>query len=297
VPAPRAKCPNCGEPHARRAKFCPECGTRLAGGKSDTATALLEEAPPAETGPVPVNVTSAAPRLFGVTPPLLVFVLGVAALTIAIVLLIAGEWLPALLSLAAALLLFAAFAEVARRKPGGAVVRASAGALGAVRARAGFAVDSIATRSRAGREIARARRELLELGWARERLIRDLGEAVYSDDEKGTKRFRGELAELDTRVERKEGEMATIAAEAQERLLRGRLEIQPTQMVEVPEPPRPTPEPQIPAPDPGPPTPVPVPEPSPTPVPEPYPPPDEATPPEPARIPEPGPLGHKRKKK
>jgi hypothetical protein len=129
--------------------------------------------------------------------------------------------------------------------------------------------------------------------------LRALGEAVYGNDRKGTKRLRDELAELDARIERKETEMATIAAEARERIESARLQVQPTEMVEIPEPPSPTPGPDtpIPAPDPGPPTPVPVPEPSPTPVPEPYPPPDEATPPEPARIPEPGPLNEAGEKK
>lgn len=246
------------------------------------------ETPPTETGPVPVDVSSVEPRLFGVTPPTAVFALGVAALGAGAVLLAGGRWLAGALAVVAALLLLAAFFQVARRKPDGVVARATAGALGTVRARAGYAVDAVATRSRAGRELVRARQELLDLGAERERRLRELGEAVYGGDRKGTRRFRGELAELDARIERKEAEMATIAADAQERLERARLQVQPTEMVEIPEPPSPTPDPD-PSPTPEPPRPVPEPGPIP-PVPEPYPPPDEATPPEPARIPEPGPL-------
>jgi hypothetical protein len=161
-------------------------------------------------------------------------------------------------------------------------------ALGNLRARAAHSVEALATRSRARRDVLRVRQELLELGGERERRLRELGQAVYDDDRKGTKRLRAELSELDARIERKEAEMATIEAEAQERIEQGRLEVQPTQMVEIPEPPSPNPSPD----------PAPVPEPGPpTPVPEPYPPPDEATPPEPARIPEPGPLGDAREKK
>jgi uncharacterized protein YdcH (DUF465 family) len=297
VPERAPECPNCGATPPRRARFCPECGTRLEAGDSPADTAVLE-APLTETGPVPVDVSAAEPRWFGVTPPMLVFALAVAALAVAALLLATGHLLPGLLSLAAALLLFVAFAEVVQRKPEGAAARISAGTIGAARARAGYAVDAIATRSRAAREIGRVRRELLGFGGTRERLLRELGESVYRDDRKGTKRLRAELAELDVQIESKEGEMATIAAEARERMQRARLQVQPTELVEVPEPPRPSPDPSpIPAPDPGPPTPAPVPEPSPTPVPEPYPPPDEATPPEPAQVPEPGPLGRKRKKK
>ena len=69
-----------------------------------------------------------------------------------------------------------------------------------------------------------------------------------------------------------------------ERIRPGQLEVQPTDMVQVPEP--------YPPPDEGsPPAPAPVPEPTPAPVPEPYPPPDEGTPPSVPDVPEPGPLG------
>jgi hypothetical protein len=248
---------------------------------------------------VPLSVSSVEPRLFGVTPPMAVLVLGVAALVVGGVLLATGRWQPGALALGAALVLLATFAGVARRKPDGIVARASAGALGTVRARAGYAVDALATRSRAGRELTRARRQLLDLGAERERGLRELGEAVYGNDRKGTKRLRAELAELDARIERKETEMATIASDARDRLERARLQVQSTEMVEIPEPPSPspspTPEPPSPVPEPGPIPPVPEPGPIP-PVPEPYPPPDEATPPEPARIPEPGPLDDAREK-
>jgi hypothetical protein len=292
-----ASCGHCGAPVPAGARFCPECGTRV-GDQRDASTAVLDT-PPSETGPVPVTVSATEPRLFGVTPPMGVFALAIAALAVAVLLLATAHWLPGALTLGAAVLLLAAFAEVARRKPGGAVARVSAGVLGRVRARAGYAVDALATRSRAARQLAQVRQQLVDLDADRERGLRALGEAVYRDDRKGTKRLRAELVELDARVERKETEMATIAAEARERIESARLQVQPTEMVEIPEPPRPepSPEPPIPAPDPGPPTPAPVPEPSPTPIPEPYPPPDEATPPQPARIPEPGPLDEQRDEK
>ena len=287
-----SSCGNCGASVPQGARFCPECGTRLAG---KNTTAVL--ATPPETDPGPATFTRSEPRLFGVTPPMAVFALGIAVLAVAVLLLATARWLPGALTLGAAVLLLAAFAEVARRKPDGAVARASAGALGRVRARAGYAVDAFATRSRASRALAEGRRQLVELGARREQSLHALGEAVYREDRRGTKRLRAELAELDTTIEQKEAEMASIAAEARERIASARLQGQPTEMVEIPEPPQPpTPGPNpdpIPAPDPGPPTPAPVPEPSPTPVPEPYPPPDEATPPQPARIPEPGPLDEK----
>jgi hypothetical protein len=211
----RGSCPNCGATPPKRARFCPECGTRL-DAEAEGDTAVLPSAPAAEEAP-PAS---------------------------------------------------AAFSRL--------------------RDRARNAVDALATRSRARRVVLRVRRELLDLGEERERRLRELGEAVYAQDRKGTNRLRAELSELDARIEEREAEMGTIRAEAQERIARSRLEVQPTEMVEIPEPPSPHP-----SPDP-PPVPDPVP---PTPVPEPYPPPDEATPPEPARIPEPGPLGDESEKK
>jgi len=68
--------------------------------------------------------------------------------------------------------------------------------------------------------------------------------------------------------------METVIAQAHDRLHRRRLEVQPTEMVELPE------EPSAPGEqDPS----------GPAVIPEPYPPPDEGNPPQPAIIPEPSP--------
>lgn len=72
----------------------------------------------------------------------------------------------------------------------------------------------------------------------------------------------------------REAEVEAIVAQTQERLERRRLEVQPNEMVELPEQPG----------QPGEGTPG-----GPAVIPEPYPPPDEGNPPEPAIIPEPWP--------
>jgi len=68
--------------------------------------------------------------------------------------------------------------------------------------------------------------------------------------------------------------MQAVIAQARDRLHRRRLEVQPTEMVEIPDEPA----------GPGEQDPV-----GPAVIPEPYPPPDEGNPPQPAIIPEPGP--------
>ena len=64
---PAARCENCGSRLPAQIRFCPECGVRV--GQWDDSTAV-EEVPSEETGRVPVHVTTASPRYFGVAPKL-----------------------------------------------------------------------------------------------------------------------------------------------------------------------------------------------------------------------------------
>ena len=231
--------------------------------------------PPDETGRVPVHRLSVEPRLYGVTPTTLVLVLAGAALTLAIVLFVLGKWPIALVLLGVALLLLAVFVETARRHPAGRVTRASAEALDQFRARANVAAESLATRGRAMRRVLTLRRELRRMGALRAQLLFELGDAVYRGDDQASETARGRIDELDGLVASTEAQMQEVVATAQRRIEERRLEVQPTEMVELPD---------EPGPDPGELTP-----PEPAVIPEPYPPPDEATPPQPAIIPEPGP--------
>jgi hypothetical protein len=103
---------------------------------------------------------------------------------------------------------------------------------------------------------------------------------------------RAELEELDRAAADKEGQMQAVAERARERIEQARMEVQPTEMVEIPgdpgqQPPGTLPEPG-PMPEPGPlpsPQPGPVPMPEPTPVPSP--PPGPVTVPEPTTVPSP----------
>jgi type IV secretory pathway TrbD component len=265
-----ADCPNCGADVAEGNRYCAHCGRAVDGG--DTRVQTL---PPEETGPVPVERIRAEPRLYGVTPTTLVLVLAAAALTLAVVFFVLGKWPIALVLLGVALLLSAVFVESARRHPGGRVTRASAEALDQFRARANVAADSLATRGRAMSQVFALRRELRRMAALRAQLLFELGDAVYRGDDQASDTARDRIEELDRLVASTEGKMEDVVASAQRRIEDRRLEVQPTEMVELPE---------QPGPDPGELTP-----PEPAVIPEPYPPPDEATPPQPAIIPEPGP--------
>jgi hypothetical protein len=223
------------------------------------------DVPADETGQVPVTYERAEPRYYGVTPATLALVLAVIALAVAVVLFATGHWPFGLILIGLAVLLGLVYLEAARRKPKPG---------GALRARAGAAADALATRRRTTRRVLALRRELQRLTLVRTRLLVELGDAVYRGDEQSTETAREQVKELDRAAAEREAEMQTVLAEAQERIQRRRLEVQPTEMVELPDEPA--------APGEG--------DPGPVRIPEPYPPPDEGSPPEPAIIPEPGPL-------
>jgi hypothetical protein len=289
---PDRSCPSCGGDLPGESRFCPHCGTRLASGPDETA---VIEPPPDETGPVPVQRDSVQPHLFGVTPPMALFALAAAALAVGILLVVVGRLVTGAVVLALGALLLVAFVRAAQRKPDSGLARASTTAVGGARDRFAVAYAGFSARARARRRVAAVRVELLRLGDRRRELLLALGRAVYESDAAATGSLRTELAELDRTAAEKEAEMATIVEQARAEVGRAQLEVQPTEMVEVPG------SPGVAEPAPGeaqPPEPARVPEPYPPPgegdppgparVPEPYPPPDEGDPPEPARVPEPG---------
>jgi len=206
---------------------------------------------------VPVEYAHAERHYYGVTPTRLVVALAVAGAALAIVLLATGHWPIGLILLGVTVLLVLVTVET-----------------GAFRARAGVAADSFATRGRAARRLLALRGELKHLAATRSTLLVALGDAVYRGDEQATETARTRVVELDEVARQREAEMQSVIAQTQDHLHRRKLEVQPTEMVEIPgEPPAPGEQDPV----------------GPAVIPEPYPPPDEGNPPEPAIIPEPGP--------
>lgn len=264
------KCANCGARLTKAGRYCAQCGQPTGVGETK-----VMELPPDETGVVPVQHDVVEPRYYGIAPTTLLLVLAGAVVAGAIVLLVLGHWPYALIAFGLGVLLLLLFFEGARRRPERGVARSTTNALDGFRARAGVAADSLATRGRAARRLLALRRELQRFSVLRARLLFELGEAVYGGDDQGTERAREQLRELDQLAAETEAEMAAVMARTQEKLDRRKLEVQPTEMVELPDQPEQPGEgsPSVPA----------V-------IPEPYPPPDEGNPPEPAILPEPGPL-------
>jgi zinc-ribbon domain len=218
-----ANCASCGAPLPAEAKFCPSCGAGIEGDATVRA-----DVPPHETSGAPVTVTRVTPRWFGVAPATLVFAVAAVTLVAGIVLLVTGALVAGLLLLGLALLLFAAFLEVARRKPDAPVARRAAGAADSFRARAGFAAQALRTRSSARRAITHRRAQALQLQGERDRLLRSLGESVYRGEDDSA--LREQIAAVEARQAALQAEAEEIAERAHQEVERASRAVQPTEV-------------------------------------------------------------------
>jgi hypothetical protein len=259
-------CAACGAELPRGARFCPGCGAAT----EPNGSTVRAEVPAAETGPGPVSYAQPETRFFGVTPPALLLAVAAGAFVIALVLFVTGQWPFGLILLGLAALLFAAFLELARRRPHSPVTRASMDA----RERAGSALETWRARAAAAAEVRRIHNGLMLVDAERRTMLFQLGDAAHRGDGVAEAGARDQLAELERREADLRRRLDSRLEQTGERIRRARLAVQDTVMVT----------PNEPYPPPGEATP-----PQPAIVPEPYPPPDEGTPPTPAQVPEPGP--------
>ena len=257
----RASCQTCGAKLPAKSKFCPECGTAVASG--DT---VVQEVPPAEDGPTPVEPHVSERRYFGVPPAGVLLGVGIAGMIGAIALFATGLWPWGLIVLGVSMFMVTGFVSAERHSPG-EEGRASR-AFSSVRTHAEVAKETVAAHGGARIELARLRREASGLARRRSECARELGEAVYAKNTTATKELKERMKGIDDELTAKEAQMARVTIDAQERVGKAKLQAQPTQVVaselpgEAPEPAR---------------------------VPEPYPPPDEGDRPRLPEVPEPSP--------
>ena len=199
-----SECVHCGTPLRAESRYCPECG----GG--------LGEKAPSRTGlklPSPLLVLAALAGIAG------------------IILLAGGVWAWGAVALLAAAVLYLFDRFVDRR--------VAARGLSDVRGRFAATRESVALRSRGQMGVFRARRELAELHIEKDRIFRELGEAVYSEDKEGMKAKRTAVDAVVGRIRDKEAEIDTLIRETEAMIQRVQAPVQELSLIHISEPTRP----------------------------------------------------------
>jgi hypothetical protein len=149
-------------------------------------------------------------------------------------LMVSGEPVAGLIGIVFAVLLLPVFVAGARRWPDSSISRIGVGAADRVRDEAGVAVESISTWSRAGRDVARLRKEQFRLRRERDAKIRQLGPAFYAGDGSADA-LRASAQELDERLAENERELRRTVAGARRHTRKERATVVATE-VRTPEP-------------------------------------------------------------
>jgi hypothetical protein len=211
-------CSHCGGGLPENATFCPSCGRR---------TDLPAEEPLEE----PIDIQHAEPRYFGLGPPVFVFGVLLVLLVGGIVLIVLGALVVGLISIALAACLLPTFLAGARRWPETRLARAGVSTAERVRDEADVAVESISTWSKASRDVVRLRKEQYRLRRERDAKIRELGVAVYAEDERADE-LKASAKELDDRRSRNERELQRTIAGARRRTRKRRAAVVATEIIE-----------------------------------------------------------------
>jgi hypothetical protein len=182
---------------------------------------------------MPIDVQHAEPRYFGLAAPDVVFSAAVVLLAVGIALLVAG-YLAGLIAVVLAICLLPLFLAGARRWPDSPLARLGIGTAERVRDEAGVAAGSISAWSRAGRDVARLRREQYRLRRERDARIQRLGVSFYSDDGQADT-LKAEARAFDDRIEASRRELETAIAGARRQMRQSRAAVVPTEVIE-PEP-------------------------------------------------------------
>jgi hypothetical protein len=213
-------CAHCGGELPANATFCPSCGRRT------TAAAEREG---------PIDVQHAEPRYFGLAPPVFVFAAAVTLLVLGVVLLLTGVFAVGVIAIVVAATLLPAFLAGARRWPDSRIAQLGVSTAERVRDEAGVAAESVTTWGRASREIARLRREQFGLRRERDGKIRELGAAVYADQDERAGELKAAARELDRRLEENERTLQRTIAGARRRMRKERAAVVTTEKIEAEE--------------------------------------------------------------
>jgi hypothetical protein len=175
------------------------------------------------------RVALGEPRLFGAVPPSLALGVGIAGLILGVVLLVTGSIVAGVIWILAGIALLAVGVDSARRWPASALPRLLGNAARASVRRLGLAQVSVGAWSDASRRRFGLRRELSGLRKRRAAELSALGAAAYEEDTTQMRALRGQIAELDGRIEGCERAMTDAVERARDRVNKKRAETQATQ--------------------------------------------------------------------
>ena len=214
-------CSHCGGSLPADATFCPSCGRRT-------------DAPAADVREFPIDVQHAEPRYFGLGTPVVVLSVAAVLLVVGIVLAATGYLVAGIVAIVVAFCLLPAFLAGARRWPDTSIAKLGVSTADRVRDEAGFAVESVSAWSRAGRDVARLRKEQFTLRRQRDARVRDLGVSFYTDDGRADE-LKAAAKELDARMAANELALERAVAGARRQTRKRRATVVPTEVIK-PEP-------------------------------------------------------------
>lgn len=203
-------CSGCGFSSSPEAKFCPNCGRQLLG----------DESPP---------------RLYGVLAPAPAFVLGCFLLLAAILALIAGSVIAAIVLLALTGAAFVFFYDAARRNPESPLAHRVTTSSHNVRGWVTFIRESASAWADAIRAILRLKSESRSLRREREQALRSLGDAAYREDEPAMSALRLRMRQIDDGLAERDRERDAALAKARRHVEEEHAAARPTQQYSVDE--------------------------------------------------------------
>ena len=189
----------------------------------------IDPAPRHEPSSSPVSMSVSTPHYFGVAPPTLLVGIASGAVLLAIVLAIAGNWLPALVFSIVGLVLIALFVSAARPRNG------KLDRVGRVRQRTSWLVEELSVRSRSTAELRKLGAEALLYEEQRDAKLRELGEAVHRGEARAVDRLEEEVTRLEELAAERREQMHSVARSVSKRVEDGRFSVQAT-MIEPPQP-------------------------------------------------------------
>jgi hypothetical protein len=183
------------------------------------------------TRDVPIDVQHAEPKYFGLAPPVFVFAAAVALLALGIGLILGGAFAVGVIAIILAACLLPTFLAGARRWPDTRIAQVGISTADRVRDEAEVAVGSISTFGRAGRDVARLRKEQFLLRRERDAKVRALGVSVHEEDGRADE-LKAEAKELDERIAANEKRLQQTVSGARRRVRRERAAVVSTEVIE-----------------------------------------------------------------